>query len=118
MDAAESRRIDAFVRHLEYERRLSPQTCKHYRRDLLDIGAWCDKTGLAAWADLDSEHLRSYSAACFRWGLSPRTIQRRLSAARTFFRYLLREKLVRRNPVQSVSAPRGAKRRSSAKARS
>ena len=110
MDTAESARIDAFVRHLQYERRLSPETCKHYRRDLVDLEAWCDKTGLGGWHDLDSEHLRSYSAACFRRGLAPRTIQRRLSAARTFFRFLVREKHVRRNPAQSVSAPRGSKR--------
>ncbi len=110
MDAAEADRIDAFIRHLEYERRLSPETCKHYRRDLVDLQGWCDRSGLCAWADLDSEHLRSYSATCFRRGLSPRSIQRRLSAARTFFRYLVREKHVRRNPVQSVSAPRGPKR--------
>jgi integrase/recombinase XerC len=96
VNAAEADWIDAFVRHLEFERRLSKETCKHYRRD---IGS-----------DLDGEHLRSYSAACFRRGLSARSIQRRLSAARTFFRYLLREKHVRCNPVQSVSAPRGAKR--------
>ena len=62
------------------------------------------------WSDLDSEHIRGYAAACFRRGLSPRSIQRRLSAARTFFRYLLREKHVRQNPVQSVSAPKSAKR--------
>jgi integrase/recombinase XerC len=110
VDAPESGRVDAFVHHLRYERRLSPETCRHYRRDLVDLEAWCDKTGLAGWHDLDSEHLRSYSAACFRRGLAPRTIQRRLSAARTFFRYLLREKHVRRNPAQSVSAPRGKKR--------
>jgi integrase/recombinase XerC len=110
VDAAESGRVDAFVHHLRYERRLSPETCRHYRRDLVDLEAWCDKTGLAGWYDLDGEHLRSYSAACFRRGLAPRTIQRRLSAARTFFRYLLREKHVRRNPAQSVSAPRGKKR--------
>jgi integrase/recombinase XerC len=110
VDAAEADRVDAFIRHLEYERRLSPETCKNYRRDLTDLLGWCDKTGIGGWADLDSEHIRSYSAACFRRGLSPRSIQRRLSAARTFFRYLLREKLVRRNPVQGVSAPRGSKR--------
>ena len=110
MNAAEADWIDAFVRHLEFERRLSKETCKHYRRDIDALRSWCDETGISRWSDLDDEHLRSYSAACFRRGLSARSIQRRLSAARTFFRYLLREKHVRRNPVQSVSAPRGAKR--------
>ena len=42
--------------------------------------------------------------------MSSKSIQRRLSAARSFYRYLLREKHVRGNPVQSVSAPKAAKR--------
>lgn len=102
--------IDRFIRHLEYERRLSPLTCKNYRRDLEALLAYCDKTGLDAWGDLDSEHVRAFSAACYRKGLSARSIQRRLSAARTFFRYLIREKEVGKNPVASVSAPKSKKR--------
>ena len=54
--------------------------------------------------------MRAFSAACFRKGLSARSIQRRLSAVRTFFRYLIREQVVRKNPVTSVSAPRSNKR--------
>ncbi|MDH4072921.1 MAG: tyrosine recombinase XerC, partial [Gammaproteobacteria bacterium] len=50
------------------------------------------------------------SAARFRRGLSPRSIQRQLSAIRTYFRFLLREKLAPRNPVQSVRAPKAGKR--------
>ena len=105
MDATEAGWIDRFIRHLEYERRLSPETCKHYRRDLDALNDYCGEAGVSRWPDLDSEHLRAWSATSFRRGLSPRSIQRRLSAARTFFRYLLREKHVRKNPVQSVSAP-------------
>ncbi len=54
--------------------------------------------------------MRAFSATCYRRGLSARSIQRRLSAARTFFRYLVREKQVRKNPVVSVSAPKSPKR--------
>ena len=110
MDAAEAGWIDQFIRHLEFERRLSNETCKHYRRDLEALLAWCEESGLESWSSLDSEHVRAWSASCFRKGLASRSIQRRLSAARTFYRYLLREKHVRQNPVQSVSAPKGAKR--------
>jgi integrase/recombinase XerC len=102
--------IARFVRHLEFERRLSPLTCKNYRRDLETLAAWCEKSGVAGWDDLDSEHVRAYSASCFRKGLSARSIQRRLSASRTFFRYLIREKEVKKNPITSVSAPKGKKR--------
>lgn len=110
MNSADQKQIEQFIHHLEFERRLSSLTCKHYRRDLNALAAWCDETGLARWTDLDSEHFRNWSAASFRRGLASKSIQRRLSAARTFFRFLLREKHVKRNPVQSVSAPKGAKR--------
>lgn len=102
--------IDRFIRHLEYERRLSPLTCKNYRRDLDTLRAFCKQSGIDGWDALDEGHIRAYSAACFRKGLSARSLQRRLSAARTFFRYLMREKHVSNNPVTSVSAPKSKKR--------
>ena len=102
--------IDRFIRHLEFERRLSPLTCKNYRRDLKALAAWCEQSDVATWKDLDSEHVRAYAASCYRKGLGARSIQRRLSASRTFFRYLIREKEVKKNPITSVSAPKGKKR--------
>ncbi|MEJ2298057.1 MAG: tyrosine recombinase XerC [Woeseiaceae bacterium] len=99
-----------FIRHLETERRLSPLTCKNYRRDIDTLLVWLESAGVTTWRDVDEEHIRAFSAACFRRGLSARSIQRRLSAARTFFRYLLREKAVGKNPVASVSAPKSRKR--------
>ena len=102
--------IGRFIRHLEYERRLSALTCKHYRRDLQSLSDWCEQNQLDHWGDLDGEHVRTYAATCYRRGLSARSIQRRLSAARTFYRYLLREKQVKKNPVEGVSAPKSGKR--------
>jgi len=102
--------INTFIRHLEYERRLSALTCKHYRRDLKSLLDYCERTGIGQWPELDSESVRSFAASLFRKGLSPRSIQRQLSAARTFCRYLVREKHLRMNPVESVSAPKSGKR--------
>lgn len=102
--------IDKFIRHLEFERRLSALTCKHYKRDLLALAGHCAQYDISAWKDLVSENFRSYAAACYRQGLSSRSIQRRLSASRTFYRYLLREKHVRKNPVDEINAPKSGKR--------
>ena len=110
MQSAETDWIDKFIHHLEYERRLSPLTCKHYRRDLQALTDFCDEIERQSWAELDSEDFRAFSGTSYRRGLSARSIQRRLSAARTFFRYLLREKQVKRNPVESVPAPKHSKR--------
>jgi integrase/recombinase XerC len=102
--------IDRFIRHLQYERRLSPLTCKNYRRDLDTLVVFCEKSGIGSWREVDSEHVRAFSASCFRKGLSAKSIQRRLSAARTFFRFLIREDEVKKSPITSVSAPKGKKR--------
>jgi len=102
--------IDRFIRHLEFERRLSPLTCKNYRRDLVVLLDYCEQSGVDGWDSLDEGHVRAFSAASFRKGLGARSIQRRLSAARTFYRYLMREKHVTKNPVTAVSAPKGKKR--------
>ena len=110
MQSAETDWIGKFIHHLEYERRLSPLTCKHYQRDLIALAGFCDEIGRERWNDLDSEDFRAFSGTSYRRGLSARSIQRRLSAARTFYRYLLREKQVKKNPVTSVPAPKHGKR--------
>lgn len=102
--------LDKFIRHLSYERRLSDLTCKHYRRDLLGLVDFCDRLGLAGWGKLGDEQMRAYAAQSYRRGLSARSIQRQLSSARTFFRYLQRERHVKNNPVQDVRAPKSGKR--------
>ena len=110
MDSAASNWIERYLGHLSHERRLSPETCKHYRRDLTALADYCDEIGAGHWSELDSGHLRAWSAAGHRRGLSPKSLQRRLSAVRSFFRYLAREGQVRNNPAQTVSAPKGGKR--------
>ncbi len=107
---AEKAWIDKFIHHLRYERRLSELTSKHYSRDLGSLAAYCDKIGLDEWRQLDADHMRSFSAQNYRRGLSPRSIQRQLSATRSFFRYLQRERHVRKNPVIDVRAPKSGKR--------
>jgi len=102
--------IDRFIRHLDFERRLSPLTCKHYSRDLDAFRRWCASQKLAGWRDVDSEHVRSFGAACYRRGLSARSIQRMLSAIRTFFRFMRREKHLKTNPAEGVRAPKAGKR--------
>jgi len=102
--------IEKFLGHLGLERRLSPLTCRHYGRDLAAFYRYCREQGLDGWSGVDDEHVRSFSAACYRRGLAPRSIQRRLSAIRMFFRYLRREKQVAANPAQDIRAPKAGKR--------
>ncbi len=102
--------INTFIRHLQYERRLSELTCKHYRRDVESLQQFAESQGIDRWQDLDNQHCRDYTTSHFRKGISPRSLQRRLSAFRTFYRYLMREKHVRINPVLDIKAPKSGKR--------
>ncbi|MBS0394659.1 MAG: tyrosine recombinase XerC [Proteobacteria bacterium] len=103
-------RVDAFLASLRHERRLSVHTGAAYRRDLEAFLGWCRRTGIAGWSALGERELRAYAAAEHRAGLAPRSIQRRLSALRTFFRYLIREGVLRQSPAVEVRAPKSARR--------
>jgi integrase/recombinase XerC len=98
--------IERFLHHLQTERRLSANTVKHYRRDLLECWAWCQDNDVSSWQQLDTRQVRHYAAQAHRRGLSGRSIQRRLSALRSFFNYLLREQAATTNPGLDVHAPR------------
>jgi integrase/recombinase XerC len=102
--------LDAFFDYLHYERRLSPRTLAGYRRDLEDFLAWLVDHRIADWDRVDSQHVRSYAAARHRQGLSPKSLQRHLSAIRAWFRYLLRERQVTANPAEGVRAPKAQRR--------
>jgi len=62
------------------------------------------------WSALDHQHVRSFAARSHAGGLGGRSIQRRLSALRTFFGFLQREGELTRNPGLEVPAPKAGKR--------
>jgi integrase/recombinase XerC len=110
MDSQQWQLAEDFLRHLRTERRLSPNTVAAYRRDLICLRNFCDKQEIAAWGGLRVHNLRRYAATEFASGLSPRSVQRRLSGARMFMRYLIRENLIKSNPVVEISAPKAPRR--------
>jgi integrase/recombinase XerC len=102
--------IGRYLAHLRTERRLSPHTESAYQRDLDALVAYCDGEKIAAWKQLDNFHVRTFAAREHREGLNPRSVQRRLSALRGFFNYLIREKVLESNPAADIRAPKAAKR--------
>ncbi len=102
--------LPRFLTHLSSERRLSSHTDSSYRRDLELFARYCERIEVDDWPLVDSQHVRNFAAAEFRRGQSPRTIQRRLSALRSFFNYLLRESQLKSNPASAVQAPKARKR--------
>ncbi|HWX27344.1 MAG TPA: tyrosine recombinase XerC [Steroidobacteraceae bacterium] len=102
--------IDRFLSHLAHERRMSGHTQSAYRRDLLTLAEFGGRRKLEEWPAFDHAHLRAFAADLHGAGLSPRSIQRHLSAARTFYEFLMREGHCPRNPALGVRAPKAKKR--------
>jgi integrase/recombinase XerC len=110
VETAEREWIDRFLSHLAHERRMSGHTIAAYRRDLLGLAEFGTKRRLTGWNALDHSGVRTFAAALHGAGLSPRSIQRHLSAARTFYDFLMREGHCARNPALDVRAPKSKKR--------
>jgi integrase/recombinase XerC len=101
--------IDSFLHHLRFERRLSPHTASNYQLDLNALLAFCADHEIAQWRQFDGQRVRMFAARQHSRGLGPRSIQRQLSAVRSFFNYLLREKQLPHNPAVDVRAPKAPK---------
>ena len=110
MDASERGRIERFLTHLHVERRLSSHTLAAYRHDLLALSSFCASRNVPRWAALNNFQVRAFAAAEHAGGIAPRSIQRRLSAVRTFYEYLMREGHAKNNPALEVRAPKTKKR--------
>ena len=82
--------IARFRRYMNSERQLSAHTDSNYARDLTALVKFCDKHGLEEWNAVDHQHIRTFAAHSHAGGLSPRSVQRRLSAVRSFYEFLIR----------------------------
>lgn len=102
--------LERFDGHLAHERRLATLTRQHYRRDLNALTAWCDQHGVDDWTQLHATQIRQFVADGHRGGLSGRSLQRRLAALRTFFRFLVREGVIDNDPAADIPAPKSGKR--------
>ncbi|MEH6634307.1 MAG: tyrosine recombinase XerC [Halioglobus sp.] len=95
-----------FLNYLRDVRQLSPHTLSNYQRDLLSLQRYADEQKKHSADQLVEADIRAWVSQLHRRGLAGSSIQRSLSAARSFFNYLGREHGRPRNPAASVQAPR------------
>jgi integrase/recombinase XerC len=100
------RQLAAFLDALRHQRRASPHTVANYARDLERAREYCASRSLAAWTDLDSAHVREHIALRHREQIGSRSLQRELSALRSFFDFLVKRRESSRNPARGVRAPK------------
>jgi len=105
--------VEAYLKVLTHERQLSEHTVAAYRKDLEDLSSFLTEylgTPDWDWAGVDRLTLRSFLGWCLRRGLSRRTLGRKLSAVRGFFRFLHLEDRLPSNPARAMRAPKAERR--------
>ncbi|TXI32166.1 MAG: tyrosine recombinase XerC, partial [Ottowia sp.] len=102
--------IDAFLEHLRVERAMSVHTLDAYRRDLDALAGWAQARGLDDLVRLDAAQLREFVAAEHRRGLAPKSLQRRLSACRSYYAWLLKNGHIPASPGAGLRAPKAPRR--------
>ncbi len=98
--------FNKYINYLEAERNASPYTVRNYTTDLLDFFQFLRAKGVSSLKEVDRHILRDYLSHLREQGFVKASIARKLSAIRSFYRYLLREEMVPASPVATTSSPK------------
>ena len=99
--------INEFLNYLKYERNRSGLTIKNYGEDLRAFKEFYGNLeGCHSWKSVDSDVIRDWMESMMDKGNNATSINRRLSALRSFYRFALARKLVDKDPVHGVTGPK------------
>jgi len=104
--------IDKFIAYLRYERNASPNTIREYRRDITQFMQFLTPPGEKTMplAHVDHRVIREFVGWSYDQKLEKSSVARKLAALRTFFKFCVREGVVKQNPARLVSTPKLPKR--------
>lgn len=103
--------LDNFLDHLSHEKKFSKHTVLSYQNDLSQFLIYLEKETHAP--DLKTVtylNVRAWVAELMDNGISPRTVNRKLSALKSFYKHLLRNKIIAANPLQKIIGPKTPKK--------
>ena len=102
--------IEMFLDYLRLERNYSLLTVKSYREDLSDFERFFESLdSQVSWTSVDADVIRNWMECMMDRGNSASSVNRRLSALRSFYRFALRKKIVQRDPVHGLQGPKKKK---------
>jgi len=102
--------FNKYINYLEAERNMSAYTVRNYTTDLLDFFGFLRAKDISSLKEVDRLTLRDYLSHLMKQGLVKASIARKLSAIRSFYRYLLQEGMISTSPVATTSSPKLDKR--------
>ena len=98
--------LEQFRAYILVEKNFSQYTAKAYTSDVMSFLIWLEGTNVSL---VDYNKIREYLRFIYKYNYKKTTVARKISALRTFYKYLYRERVVESNPVSGVSAPKKTK---------
>ncbi|MCL1942372.1 MAG: tyrosine-type recombinase/integrase [Candidatus Azobacteroides sp.] len=99
--------IEPFLQYLRYEKNYSSHTVSSYHKDLSQFDLFVqDKFYVSDWKEVQADMIRSWIVSLMNDGDAPRTVNRKLSALKSFFKFLKKEGEVKTNPVKNIRGPK------------
>jgi integrase/recombinase XerC len=102
--------LKLFIEYLQIEKNYSQYTIEHYQHDIREFFMFMSEQGLNSLDDVEYSDTRIYLTKLFNQHLSRKSVARKISCMRSFYKFLLREKIVGDNPFSLVSIPKLEKR--------
>lgn len=99
--------LEQFRAYILVEKNFSQYTAKAYASDVMSFLIWLEETNVSS---VDYNKIREYLRFIHKYNYKKTTIARKISALRTFYKYLYRERVVEANPVSSITAPKREKK--------
>jgi integrase/recombinase XerC len=103
--------IEPFLQALQFEKRYSPHTLQSYKDDLLQFFSFIESQyGQLALGELTPQLVRSWLAALKEQKLKAKSINRKISTLKSFFKFQMRVGLLEKSPMANIVSPKMSKR--------
>ena len=100
--------INAYLVFVSQVKNLSENTTKSYERDLKKLYLFLDKLNVTNYSDIKEEICSAWIGDLYSQNNKPKSIQRHLSSAKGFFRFLKKNDLISSSPFELVTAPKSS----------
>ena len=98
--------IQTFIHYMEEEKQASKNTTLSYQRDLLKMADYLEENGITECGKVTKTALNSYLLFQGKEGKAASTVSRSLASAKSFFGWMHRRGMIRRDPAESIHAPK------------
>ena len=102
--------LQTFIQYLSVERGLAHNTLESYERDLTQYLEFLKESGVASLADTGKTHITAYIGGLRKNGKAAATVSRNLVSIRGFYQFLVRERMLEKDPSQNMELPKQEKR--------